>query len=93
MKLSEEQLTIIQRCGAAFSKLSETSRLVGLPFDYLKVQMLDPQSEVYQAYYMGLENTKLLLKENIIAIAQQGSAPAQLQALALLKDAEIELDD
>ncbi len=92
MALSPEILKIIERCGAAFCKPVEVSRLCGIKLSVLNNMLLDEESPAYEAYYRGLENSKLALKETTISIAKQGSSPAQTLAFSLLKDLESELD-
>ena len=55
--------------------------------------MLDEESDVYQAYYKGLELSKLALREITLSVAKQGASAAQTLAFGLLKDLENELYD
>ena len=93
MQLTDQQLDIIERCGAALCKTTEVSLLAGIPLELLKKALADPDNEIYQVYHRGLENTKLELKESVIAIARQGSSPAQTLAFGLLKDLEMEQEE
>lgn len=93
MQVTKEQLEIIYRAGAAFCKPSEVSKLAGIPFDNLRAELENPESEIYQSYFSGLETTKLELKESAIAIAKQGSSPAQTLAFAMLKEVEMEMEE
>jgi hypothetical protein len=93
MTLSTEQEVLLERCGASLSRPIETSRLCGMPLDELKQHLINPESPVYQAYFKGLELTKLALRESTIAIARQGASAAQTLAYAILKDLETEIDD
>lgn len=92
MQLSKEQKEIIERAGAALSKPSEAAKLAGIAFDTFKEELENPDSEIYVAYFSGYENTKLELKESTIAIALQGSSPAQTLAFSMLHDSELEMD-
>ncbi len=93
MQLSKEQKELVERCGAALSKPSELARILGIPAEKVKTALQDQDSELYQLYYSGLETTKLELKESVIAIARQGSSPAQTQAFAILRDVELEMEE
>lgn len=93
MQQSPEILAMIERCGAALSRPIETSRLCGIPFSEFKRLMLDEESDVYQAYYKGLELSKLTLREITLSVAKQGASAAQTLAFGLLKDLENELYD
>ena len=84
---------MIERCGAALSRPIETSRLCGIPFSEFKRLMLDEESDVYQAYYKGLELSKLTLREITLSVAKQGASAAQTLAFNMLKDLENELYD
>ncbi len=88
-----EQLEMIERCGAALTKPTETARLTGFDVDMLKRELLLPESLIYQYYFRGLENTRLELRERIIAIAKQGSSPAQTLSIGLMQELYTELND
>ncbi len=88
-----EQLEMLERCGAALTKPKETSRLAGIQLDILSRALLDPEDLIYQSYFKGLENTRLELRERIIAIAKTGSSPAQTLAVSLMQELITELDD
>jgi len=88
-----DQLEMLERCGAALTKPKETSRLVGISLDVLSRALLNPDDLIYQAYFKGLENTRLELRERIIAIAKTGSSPAQTLTVSLMQDLISELDD
>jgi hypothetical protein len=90
---SPETLAMIERCGAALSRPIETSRLCGIPFLEFKRLMMIEGSDVYQAYYKGLELSKLALREITISVAKQGASAAQTLAFNMLKDLETEIDD
>jgi len=92
MQLTKQQLEIIERAGAALCKPSEAAKLSGIAFDTFKEELENPESEVYAAFFSGYETTKLELKESTIAIALQGSSPAQTLAFSMLRDSEIEMD-
>lgn len=91
--LTNEQLQMLERCGAALTKPSEAARLVGMSVDDLKIQLTDPECAAYEYYYRGLENTRLELRERTIAIAKQGSSPAQTLSFNLINELSIELYD
>lgn len=93
MLVSKEQLEIVERAGAAFCKPSEVCRLAGIPEEVFRQALENPESNIYQSYYSGLETTKLELKESTIAIAKQGSSPAQTMAFGLLKEVEMEMEE
>jgi hypothetical protein len=93
MQVNKDQIEIIERAGAALCKPSEAARLAGIAFESFKGELLNEESEIYQAYYSSFETTKLELKESTIAIAQQGSSPAQTLAFELLRKAELEMEE
>lgn len=93
MQLTDQQIEIIERAGAALCKPSEAARLSGIEVDTFKNELHNTESKIYQAYYSGFENTKLELKESTIAIAKQGSSPAQTFAFALLRESEMEMEE
>jgi len=93
MQPTKEQLEIISRAGAALSKPSAAARLSGIAIDTFKSELLDEESPIYFAFYSAFETTKLELKESIIAIAQQGSSPAQTLAIAQLRESELEMEE
>ena len=76
---------MIERCGAALSRPIETSRLCGIPITEFTKYLNDINSDVYIAYFKGLEIT--------ISVAKQGASAAQLLAFNMLKDLETEIDD
>lgn len=86
-------MEMIERCGAALSKPSELARIIGLELEEIRLALLDPESEIYKAYFKGQELTKLELKEATVRIAIQGSSPAQTLAFALLKEVEMEMEE
>lgn len=92
MQLSKQQLEIITRCGRALSKPSEAAKLAGIAVDTFKHELEDEESEIFQAYFSGFETTKLELKESTIAIALQGSSPAQTLAFDMLNKSELEME-
>ena len=93
MQVTKEQLEIIERAGAALCKPSEVARLAGIAVESFKQQLLDEESEIYTSYFSAFETTKLELKESTIAIAKQGSSPAQTLAFDLLRKAEMEMEE
>jgi hypothetical protein len=90
---SPETLAMIERCGAALSRPIETSRLCGIPITEFTKYLNDINSDVYIAYFKGLEITKLALREITISVAKQGASAAQTLAFAILKDLEAEIYD
>jgi len=93
MQPTKKQLEIIERAGTALCKPSEAAKLAGLPVDTFKQEIQNEESELYRAYYSGFENTKLKLKESTIAIALQGSSPAQTLAFDLIRKSEMEMEE
>ena len=91
--LTDEQKETIERAGTAFCKPSEAAKLAGIDFDTFKQALQDEESDIYAAYYSGLENSKLEVKESIITIAKQGSSPAQTLAIGMLKDINLEMEE
>jgi len=92
MQISKEQLEIITRAGSALCKPSEAAKLAGIAIDTFKLELLNEESEIYSAFFSGFETAKLELKESVVAIAQQGSSPAQTLAIAMLNDSEMEME-
>ena len=93
MQINKEQIEIITRAGKALCKPSEAAKLAGIAVDTFKKNLEDEESEIYQAFFSGYETTKLQLKESTIAIALQGSSPAQTLAFAMLKESELEMEE
>ncbi len=93
MQLSNAQIEILERAGNALCKPSEAAKLAGIPLESFKGMLLDEESPAYVAYFSGFETTKLELKESIVALARQGSSPAQNLALTMLQQSELELDE
>lgn len=93
MQATKEQLEIISRAGAALSKPSEAAKLAGIAIDTFKQELLNEEGEIYYAYFSAFETTKLELKESIVAIAQQGSSPAQTLAISMLNKSELEMEE
>ncbi|MFK5893736.1 MAG: hypothetical protein QM504_11000 [Pseudomonadota bacterium] len=93
MQASKEQLEIIIRAGEALCKPSEAARLAGIAINTFKEELQKEGSPIYTAFYSGFETVKLELKESVIALARQGSSPAQTLAFDLLRKSELEMEE
>lgn len=89
--ISEEVLKEIENLGSLAMKPEEIGVVVQIPPIEFKRELLDPESDVYQAYYRGVYRREAELRQVIFEQALSGSTPAQALALKYFVDLKLEL--
>ena len=85
MKLTTEQLNMLERLGATFFTIKEAAIVLQVPYIDLKNQIEDSNSEAHQVYHKGKFQSELEMRESIIKMAKRGSNPAQKMLLDILQ--------
>jgi len=78
-EIINEQLTVIEECGAALFSLKETAIVIGVSFLDFKQQYKKQDSELFKAYNRGFLQTKMKIHKSLLNLAENGSSPAQSQ--------------
>lgn len=86
IKLSEEQLTMIEDMGAVLFSPAETALALGLDIDWFIAELLLDESEVYKRYHKGRLLSLYRVRKNIFEMAANGSGPAQQLVEKFAKD-------
>jgi hypothetical protein len=85
MKLSEEQLALIEKMGANFFSYKEAAIVLEVDEVTLKKALSDKSHPAYKRYFKGKFTSELELRESISKMAKRGSNPAQKMLLDLLQ--------
>jgi len=83
MELNQEQLDEITANGEVFTKPAEIAIIVGIDPEYFIQELKKEGSAIRMAFMKGKLKAEAKLRKQILAIAFQGSAPAQALAIKL----------
>lgn len=90
LNLTEEQLGMLEEMGSVFFNHKQCAIVLQVSFNELQNDMLNDQSAAYQAYERGRLQTLLEVRKNAIAMARNGSSPAQNLVEKMLSDYEFQ---
>ena len=88
---SEELLNEITGLAEAFTKPSDIARIIELSEEAFLEELRKPDSAIHRAFLKGKLISEAKLRKSIIAIACQGSAPAQALAIKLRDELDMSL--
>lgn len=88
LKLSEDQLEMIEAMGATGFCISEIAEVIEVNPDQLQQDYSNTDSVVYKRYRKGFLKASLELRQRIFKDAGHGSSPAQTLAKKIMDDAD-----
>jgi len=88
LNLTDDQLSMLEDMGSVFFTHKQCAIVLQVPIDVLQSEMLDDHSAAYQAYERGRLQTLLEVRKNAVAMARNGSSPAQNLIEKMLSDYE-----
>jgi hypothetical protein len=89
--MSEEQLQQLEDLGAAFTSIEDAAIILQVDPGELGMQIFDKHTPQHQAYHRGRLLSEFETRQSIVSMAKQGSSPAQVMAMKLIKD--LKMDD
>lgn len=78
MKLTQEQLTEIEKFAALGCTIDEVCIILGVPKMEWKIMMIDESSPAFLAYHKGILLSVCQVREAVLNSAISGSGPAQM---------------
>lgn len=84
-ELNEEQLKELETLGAALFSIRDCALVLEVPASQLQDHVDEPDSAASKAYHRGRLITELATRQAVIKSASDGSNPAQVLALQLIK--------
>ncbi len=84
--MSEDQLEHLEELGAAFTSVEDAAVILQVDENELRVQLADSKSPAHQHYHRGRLKSEFETRQSIVNMAKQGSSPAQVMAMKLIKD-------
>lgn len=89
-QFDDATLEELERLAGLFFSPKQIAVILQFDLEKFKAHLLDDGSPLYEAYQRGKLSSEADLRESIIAIAKQGSSPAQTQAMELLRNQDLD---
>jgi hypothetical protein len=83
----------IEALAGAFFEPSRIARVLELDFEDFQAELMNPESEVFKAYYKGFDQAEFEHRKSIIQLAKQGSPQAQEQVKRYISNTKSKLDE
>lgn len=84
--MTEEQLDQLEELGAAFTSIEDAAVILQIDALELGMQINAKHTPQHQAYHRGRLRSEFETRQSIVNMAKQGSSPAQVMAMKLIKD-------
>ena len=87
-ELTEEELQQLEQCGGVGFTYADIATIFGLDPAEVREQFRAKQGAVYDRYHIGRLQAELILRQNILKSANNGSSPSQLYMMKLYESVD-----
>jgi hypothetical protein len=87
-ELTEDELQQLEQCGGVGFSYSDVAVIFGLDPSEVREQFRSKQGCIYERYHVGRLQAELILRQNILNSANNGSSPSQLYMMKLYEQAD-----
>lgn len=87
-ELTEAEVKQLEQCGSVGFSYLDVATVFGFDPVELRDQFRQRQGDIYNRYHLGRLQAELLLRQNILESANNGSSPSQMYMMKLYEHAD-----
>ena len=87
-ELTEDELAQLEQCGGVGFSYADVAVIFGFDPSEVREQFRSKQGSIYERYRVGRLQAELILRQNILNSANNGSSPSQLYMMKLYEHAD-----